>query len=91
MRWFSPHKRCIGLLNTNVFVSHPPLPPQMHEMGEEYRRELRSMLVRMSCIEHDFIVRHRSFTSMPSDMLEESGDALRRTLGEGASGGTRRG
>lgn len=29
----------------------------MLEMGDEYRRKLRAMLVRMSCLEHDFVVR----------------------------------
>lgn len=39
----------------------------MLEMGDEYRRELRAMLVRMSCVEHDFVVRAnpRPLASMP--------------------------
>ncbi|CAM9536751.1 unnamed protein product [Pylaiella littoralis] len=57
---------------------------KMHELGEQYQRELRSMLVRMSCIEHDFIVRGRGVASLSAGLLEDPSFL-------GASGGGRRG
>lgn len=55
-------------------------------MGEEYRRELRSMLVRMSCMEHDFVVRARGRGTMPSGLLEDVGEVLLGSLDDGAGG-----
>ncbi|CAM9194326.1 unnamed protein product [Ectocarpus sp. 6 AP-2014] len=67
---------------------------KMHEMGELYQRELRLMLVRMSCIEHDFVVRgSRSMTSSSlstTGVLEEpssmAGLGLFGAMGGGGGG-----
>lgn len=60
----------------------------MHELGEHYQRELRLMLVRMSCMEHDFIVRGRGgVQSLSAGLLEDPGSlgALGQVVG-GAGG-----
>ncbi len=55
----------------------------MHEMGEEFQRELWAMLVRMSCMEHDFVVRGRGLTSLSAGVLE---DPASSSLGGGLEG-----
>lgn len=74
------HGACSQIPETGNITKHiittTTTNEQMHEMGEEYQRELRSMLVRMSCMEHDFIVRGRGLTSLSAGLLEETASSL---------------
>lgn len=54
----------------------------MHEMGDGFKRELRSMLVRMSCMEHDFVVRSRGAGNLSGGLADDTGGLLLGSLGE---------
>lgn len=60
----------------------------MHEMGDNFQRELRAMLVRMSCIEHDFIVRGRGLGSLSGGLLDDAGEMTLGALSDGVTTGT---
>ncbi|CAN0086509.1 unnamed protein product [Sphacelaria rigidula] len=59
----------------------------MLEMGEAYRRELRSMVLRMSCMEHDFVVRNGGGRGVSSSSLGGGGTSTMGSLLEDAGSG----